>query len=320
MRAAAVSALPDAVVPTWALYGERATTLAAERMHCESIAARSRLYDWEIRPHRHEAFFQILYIRRGSGEALFGARAEPIEAPCAITVPARAVHGFRFARDTDGVVVTVVEPQLERLLADSPGLAEALSVAGCQRLRAGSEAAADAERLFDAFEREFAGEAPWRVAAIGHLLSTALLLVARARLAGGGPAGPSSREESRASRHLRRFRALVDRDYRERRGIADYAADLGITPTQLNRVCRQELGTSALGVVNQRRLREAERDLVYTRLGVKEIALSLGFADTAYFSRFFAKHAGTTPTAFRERARRELAAAGRRATRRAKPS
>ena len=44
-----------------------------------------------------------------------------------------------------------------------------------------------------------------------------------------------------------------------------------------------------LGGINAQLLLEAERDPVYTFIGVKEIALSLGFSDAAYFSCFFSK-------------------------------
>lgn len=80
--------------------------------------------------------------------------------------------------------------------------------------------------------------------------------------------------------------------------------DNGITPTQFNRACREVLCKSALGAINARLLLEAERDLVLP--GVKEIALSLGFSDAAYFSRFFSKHKRCTPTQFREQAHRQL--------------
>ena len=45
-------------VPSYALYGEEIDEIIPERMHCESIAERSELYEWEIRPHRHQVFFQ----------------------------------------------------------------------------------------------------------------------------------------------------------------------------------------------------------------------------------------------------------------------
>ena len=114
--------------------------------------------------------------------------------------------------------------------------------------------------------------------------------------------GPANRKMLR----LQRFRALVDRSFRAHKSVAFYAGELGITPTQLNRVCREVPGKSALGMINARLLLEAERDLVYTFIGVKEIALSLGFSDAAYFSRFFSKQKRCTPTQFREQAHRQL--------------
>ena len=65
-------------------------------------------------------------------------------------------------------------------------------------------------------------------------------------------------------------------------------------------------GKSALGAINARLLLETKRDLIYTFIGVKEIALSLGFSDAGYFSRFFSKQKRCTATHFREQAHRQL--------------
>ena len=44
---------------------------------------------------------------------------------------------------------------------------------------------------------------------------------------------------------------------------------------------------------------EAQRDLAYTTLSVKQIALGLGFSDAGYFTRFFQRLSGRTPTQWR---------------------
>ena len=56
---------------------------------------------------------------------------------------------------------------------------------------------------------------------------------------------------------------------------------------------------SALGVIHDRVIAEAARDLAFTTLKVKEIGQSLGFDDPAYFSRFFTKSAGLSPRTYR---------------------
>jgi AraC family transcriptional activator of pobA len=55
-------------------------------------------------------------------------------------------------------------------------------------------------------------------------------------------------------------------------------------------------------VVNARILHEAQRELVYSTDGIKQIANLVGFVDEAYFTRFFRKHTGLTPSEFRGRA------------------
>jgi len=59
---------------------------------------------------------------------------------------------------------------------------------------------------------------------------------------------------------------------------------------------------SSIDVINDRVLHEAQRDLIYTVSSIKQIAASLGFEDEAYFGRFFRKHTGLSPQAYRMQA------------------
>jgi AraC family transcriptional activator of pobA len=108
----------------------------------------------------------------------------------------------------------------------------------------------------------------------------------------------------RALGHVQRFRALVEAQFRQQPSLCDLAGSLGITPTQLNRVCHQVLGHPAQGVLHGRLVLEAQRDLAFTTLAIKQIALGLGFADAGYFTRFFQRHTGQTPSAWRALAAR----------------
>ena len=95
-------------VPTFSLYGERDGRHLGDWLHCESIATRSGINAWEIRPHRHRSYFQLLYQSGGSGECeLEGVRSR-LRPPSIVTAPPGAVHGFRFGPDVQGWVLTVV--------------------------------------------------------------------------------------------------------------------------------------------------------------------------------------------------------------------
>ena len=96
-----------------------------------------------------------------------------------------------------------------------------------------------------------------------------------------------------------RYKQLVIAQCKALKQVKAYAALLNITPLYLNEVVKEVTGFSASYWINQEILLEAKRLLYYTSLDVKEIAYELGYEDHAYFSRFFRKNTGMTPTAFR---------------------
>ncbi len=305
------------VIPRVALYGDEALPADVDLVHFERIPVRSSRHNWEIEPHVHDAMLQVLFIESGSGgEAFIDGRRWALVPPCLVLVPAHSVHGFHYAPDTDGPVITAAQRPLENLL---DALAPQLRRAALQPLvltvdRASRHAEA-LTPLFDAIAREtrVTGQA---TGALGMSLLAALVLQI-ARLRGAAPGGARGASEardlrSRKAQHVERFRGLLDAHFRERWAVDRYAQQLGVSAGQLGRLCREQLGVSPLDAINARVLHEAQRGLVYSTLSIKQVAAELGFDDEAYFGRFFKKHLGLTPTAFRARGRRRLAGAAAR--------
>lgn len=106
---------------------------------------------------------------------------------------------------------------------------------------------------------------------------------------------------------VERFCALVDRDFARRHRVSDYAAELAVSPNHLNALCRRQLRQTAGSRVRARVALEAKRLLLYSGLGVSEIAFRLGFADPAYFARFFRREVGHPPARYREAGRKRAA-------------
>jgi AraC family transcriptional activator of pobA len=160
--------------------------------------------------------------------------------------------------------------------------------------------------LFLAIERESRSHSEGQTAA-GMALLTALL-VQVARLAGPADSDPVGNTAGRRKqRQIQQFKALLDRDFRQHRPVQAYAGALGLTAGQLSRICREVLGMSALDVIHARLVHEAKRELVYTVGSIQQLAAELGFEDDAYFSRFFKRHTGLSPRAFRAQALAQLA-------------
>jgi len=81
--------------------------------------------------------------------------------------------------------------------------------------------------------------------------------------------------------------------------LSEAAAALGISVATLNRRLRAE-GVSWRGMVQQRRMNAAARLLQQSRRDIAEIALAVGFSESASFVRSFQRHFGTTPKKFRD--------------------
>lgn len=289
-------------VPNYRLYGEERGETGDFWLHCETIPERTSLHNYEIALHRHDTMFQIFLLTAGSGEVGGNDRVRRIEAPGALLVPPDAVHGFSFARDVDGLVITALAEKLKTVAAGDRRVTEFVS-----RMRAvslASQAGAAAIRALKAVEAELATPAAGRLAMLEALMTQAIVGLARAALASDPQASQPGR--ARAQR-IDDLMALVGAHYRQHRPVTFYAERLGITPTHLNRVARAETGLSVQGLLAQRLIEAAQRDLVFSPSPVNKIAYSLGFADPAYFNRFFRRAVGTTPGAFRAAEHRRLA-------------
>lgn len=296
-------------IPHYALYGHDAQPDWLDLVHFEWIRERSGLHDYDISPHVHDGLLQLLHVTRGHGEVFVDGLRWPLQAPALVVVPAQHVHGFRFSRDIDGPVVTAPQQPLETLLrALSPELLPLVRTPAVVAIGAAVRQAAPLRPLFQAIERESRQHAGSGGPAGTALLMAVFVQVARIRasLAPEDGTGDGGAARTRKAALVERFRQRVDSRFREHRPMAEYAAELGISAGQLTRLTRELLGLSALQVVQARLLHEAQRELVFGGLGVKQLAAQLGFADEAYFGRFFRRHTGLTPTGFRSAARLRL--------------
>jgi AraC-like DNA-binding protein len=81
--------------------------------------------------------------------------------------------------------------------------------------------------------------------------------------------------------------------------LEEAADTLGISVATLNRRLRSE-GVSWRQIVQDRRMNAAARLLRQSQRGVAEIALAVGYSESASFVRSFNRYFGTTPKRYRE--------------------
>jgi AraC family transcriptional activator of pobA len=105
------------VIPNYSLYGDQALPGWQVTFDFEWIPQRSRPYNWDIRPHTHDAFLQILCLLEGSAEVQLEHTLVHAQAPCVLLIPAQTVHGFRFSSNVNGPVVTAAQRLQESMAA-----------------------------------------------------------------------------------------------------------------------------------------------------------------------------------------------------------
>ncbi|MTG99288.1 helix-turn-helix domain-containing protein [Myroides sp. BIT-d1] len=95
------------------------------------------------------------------------------------------------------------------------------------------------------------------------------------------------------------FKQLVDEKYKDLKSVQEYASLLGITAKHLTEVIKEEIGDTALHLIHERIILEAQYLLKHSGFSIKECAYELGYNDVSYFSRFFKTYVGVTPSQFK---------------------
>jgi AraC family transcriptional activator of pobA len=285
-------------VPVYKLYGEQEQWTAPDMVHFESIAARSQLHNWEIKPHQHHGLFQILHLKQGQARVRLDDRHQEMHAGQILMVPQMCIHGFKFAPGADGQVMTMAYPLIYKISRHLGDALAALSGPYIHDLDDEPESRHISMAL-SALAQEYKSSAQYRILLIESLLGTILAWLMRHAHSHFQEA---SDDLNRGESHFGNFCQLIDECHARHHPVAWYAKKIGITAAHLNVLCRQAVNQSALELIHERMVLEAKRDLVYTSMTVSVISYALGFSDPAYFTRFFKRQVGQSPREFRKNA------------------
>jgi AraC-like DNA-binding protein len=92
---------------------------------------------------------------------------------------------------------------------------------------------------------------------------------------------------------------MVLQHYHEWHHVNQYADAMRITLPHLCSTIKSVGNRTAGDIIIEAILTDAKSQLKITNLQIKEIALSLGFDNVAFFNRFFKSHVGVTPKVYR---------------------
>jgi len=96
---------------------------------------------------------------------------------------------------------------------------------------------------------------------------------------------------------------FIHENYKNKISLAEIAETTGVSKFHFTRVFRYATGYPPMIFLNRVRLQKARELLEQSDIKIKEIANLSGFQDELYFTRFFKKHTGKSPTAWRKKNR-----------------
>ena len=113
--------------------------------------------------------------------------------------------------------------------------------------------------------------------------------------------GLQSPAEEKAHPVVNRFMEMLFDRQQVTDTVSGYANRLGITPSYLNKLVRTQTRHSAMDWVEIARVNWAKNLLRESKLSITEVSKAVGIDDASYFTRFFRKVTGYTPSEFRKR-------------------
>ena len=109
----------------------------------------------------------------------------------------------------------------------------------------------------------------------------------------------TSKSIDRKTEIYHEYSELVMKHYHEWHHVSDYAEALRITVPHLCSTIKQASHRTAGDLIAEAILTDAKAQLKLSATPIKEIAISLGFENVAFFNRFFKTHEGVTPRHYR---------------------
>jgi YesN/AraC family two-component response regulator len=250
-------------------------------------------------PHSHN-YYEIVWLTKGSGTLYVDMQEYAVENNTIFCVRPNQTHQFKMEADMEGFVFSFTDSffRMDEYDFDLAGQAAFLRLFAEERtISVSDDVEEDIIEIVLKMRKEFERQNPFRMEMIKGYFKIFLICLSRR-----SDEKLHSAEQSREAELVKSFMALLDRHFKEKKMVTEYAAQLTVTPNYLNRVVKRITGVSAGHHIRQRVVLEAKRMGRYSDAGMKEIAYNLGFLDIAHFSRFFKNFGGANFSEFKKAA------------------
>jgi AraC family transcriptional regulator, transcriptional activator of pobA len=242
-------------------------------------------------PHKHNSYFELVYLSSGRGYHTIDNHRYEVRAPVLFFIRQDQVHHWdlEVGTEPEGFVLILKRIFFDKSLdGELKELLEKISQLSCAYLGE----ATMVDQLLGLIVQESSREGGGSFSFVEGILKGLFIKILEA-------ARPVTDRRGQRKELYRAFTELLLHERPLRNNVAHYAEKLNTTPQNLNAVCRKAADRAAAEVVADFVIGEAKRLLVYTDSTVAEISLALSFRDPSHFVKYFKRHTTYTPNGFR---------------------
>jgi AraC family transcriptional activator of pobA len=263
----------------------------AQEVESQSISTTLDTAQWTLHGRRNRIFVLV----SGTGHLDYNDERTPVQAPTLVWVPTGAPAQLTLFAGSRGTWLAISDTVLGQVAL--PGnIAEdirQLSLRAQLGTKIERDVAARLMTLISIMEGELRDNLVGAQEMVRHQLAIVSILLWRSSELGTTTRQPAPRALVSSFLHL------VDQQMRSHWSVADYARYLAVSVDRLNTAILRATGQTPLALIHARLLAEARQMLENSGMHIAGIAMSLGFEDPAYFSRFFKRLSGRSPRQYR---------------------
>lgn len=244
------------------------------------------------KPHKHDAYFELIYLSEGAGFHWIDTQKFQITPPVVFFLSGQ-LHYWEMTAIPKGYVMLFRDEFFNSLKhRDLLNLVASLQDTVNVQLSSGD----NLDFIFGEMEKEYNNPSVHSIELMQGYLQVALVKLVRHRDESNVQITSGSQLVFRKfQQFLRSINPVTNVKVNE---AADH---LGLSPQNLNAICRKASGKSASELIVEQVILEAQRYLIHSDKNITEIAFTLDFSDSSHFVKYFKKATGETPQAFRSR-------------------
>lgn len=245
-------------------------------------------------PHRHD-FFIVLVLKTGSGKHVIDFRDYPVKGNTVFILRPGQVHSLQLRKNCSGYILQFGREFYPGVNGQASEKLRRVCMLNCRRLA--KNEFLESYRFLELMQKEYREKQSSYPSAIQAGLELFFIGLLRTE----SPAGKQQKNHDPYTRsRYEELLELLETEITRLRSSTAFASRMHLSLYQLNRITKASSGKTVSELISEQTLLEAKRLLFATPQQIKEIAGALGFEDASYFTRFFRKHTGLSPEAWRQ--------------------